>query len=157
MSEINSGLFTSDHASWETPQKLFDRVSKIYGPFDFDAAASQENAKCERYFDRELNGLAQPWRGRVWLNPPYGDAVKFWVRKCALSRLNCEVIVALLPARTDTRWFHQYVLGHASRLVLFEGRIKFVGAASSAPFPSILAIYYPGGPQDQIYVETMKA
>lgn len=126
---------------WGTPLDLY---LDLYREFDFtlDVCATDENAKCADYYTPEMDGLVQPWHGRVWCNPPYGRDCAVWVAKAAAehSKGECEIIVLLLPTSTDTRWFHNNVLGQA-QLRFIKGRLRFEGAANAAPFPSMLAIY----------------
>ena len=133
---INKGLFTSNTDLWETPQDFFDGLNKEFG-FDLDVCALPENAKCERYFTPEKDGLDQEWKGTVWCNPPYGKQVGKWVEKAYKS--NCTVVM-LLPARTDTKWFHDYIYRKAE-IRFVKGRLKFGGSKTPAPFPSMVVIY----------------
>lgn len=133
---INKGLFTSNTDLWETPQDFFDCLNKEFG-FDLDVCALPENAKCERYFTPEKDGLDQEWKGTVWCNPPYGRQIGKWVEKAYKS--NCTVVM-LLPARTDTKWFHDYIYRKAE-IRFVKGRLKFGGSKNHAPFPSMVVIY----------------
>ena len=139
---VDKVLFASSTKEWETPQSLFDWADAEWGPFMLDAAASEGNQKCSTYYDEETDSLSEDWFPfkRVWLNPPYGKDIDKWVRKAYTeSQLGCRVVV-LLPARTDTAWFHTWVYGQAE-LRFLRGRLKFGGAKNSAPFPSMIAIY----------------
>ena len=123
---INSGLFTSNTDLWATPQELFDKLDAVYH-FETDVCALPENAKCERFFTPEVDGLKQEWTGVCWMNPPYGRQIGAWVRKAyEFARDNIATVVCLLPARTDTAWYHDYVLPHA-HVTFVRGRIKFGG------------------------------
>ena len=133
---INKGLFTSNTDLWETPQDFFDGLNKEFG-FDLDVCALPENAKCERYFTPEKDGLDQEWKGTVWCNHPYGKQVGKWVEKAYKS--NCTVVM-LLPARTDTKWFHDYIY-RKDEIRFVKGRLKFGGSKIPAPFPSMVVIY----------------
>ncbi len=124
---------------WATPQDLFDELNAVYR-FQLDVAASDQNAKTERYFTKEQDGLAQEWTGRVWCNPPYGRAIADWVKKAFESHhQNGATIVMLLPARTDTKWFHDYAM--RGRVQFLRGRLKFGGSKTAAPFPSMLVFF----------------
>ena len=137
---INPGLFTSATPEWATPQDLFDRLDAVHH-FTLDVCATHENAKCQRYFTREQDGLAQDWDGRVWMNPPYGREIGLWVDKALrASRTTARFVVCLLPARTDTRWFHELCLPYG-RVEFLRGRLKFGGSKNSAPFPSMLVTF----------------
>jgi len=139
-------VFSSDKTDWETPQAFFDEVNAEFD-FTLDAAASSANAKCPRYFTEAEDGLSQSWGGqRVWINPPYGrgDNVGLWVRtaatKMTMDSHPPELVVLLVPARTDTKWFHEYALPRAE-IRFIKGRLKFVGAPFTAPFPCMLVIF----------------
>lgn len=133
---VNKGLFSSNTDNWETPQQLFDQLNDEFC-FDLDVCALPENAKCEKYFTPETDGLKQEWTGTVWCNPPYGRKIGLWVEKAYSA--TCTVVM-LLPARTDTKWFHEYVYGKAE-IRFVKGRLKFGGAKCGAPFPSMVVIY----------------
>lgn len=132
----NKGMFTSNTDLWATPQDFFDELDREFG-FDLDVCAIPENAKCSRYFTPEQDGLKQEWNGTVWCNPPYGRQIGKWVEKAYKS--DCTVVM-LLPARTDTGWFHDYIYGKAE-IRFVRGRIRFGGAEWNAPFPSMVVIY----------------
>lgn len=124
--------FSSASDDWSTPQHIVDQ----YGNFDLDPCASSKNAKAPRYFTKEDDGLSKEWFGRVWMNPPYGREIGKWVKKAYGSGCEC---VCLLPARTDTKWFHDYCT--EGRIVFLRGRIKFNGHKNAAPFPSMIVIF----------------
>lgn len=144
--EQQRGMFSSDSVEWETPQDFFNALDVEFD-FTLDAAASSKNTKCRRYYTAEDDGLAQDWSmERVWINPPYGrgDLTGRWVRAAAQRMHNPvrrpEVVVMLVPARTDTQWFHEYVLGKAE-IRFVRRRIKFVGAPYNAPFPCLVLVF----------------
>lgn len=126
---------------WETPQQLFDALDSKYH-FTLDPCALPENAKCEKYFTPEDDGLSQNWGGqRVFCNPPYGRELGAWVKKAyEESRKPDTVVVMLIPARTDVAWFHDYVLPHGE-IEFLRGRLKYGGSKTSAPFPSMLVVF----------------
>lgn len=135
---MNNVHFTSKSNEWSTPQDFFDRLNAEFD-FTLDAAATAENAKCDRFFTWHDNGLAQSWKGeRVWLNPPYGRDLGRWIEKAAYEP--SEVTVMLIPARTDTKAWHQHVFGRAE-IRFIEGRLKFGGGGANAPFPSAVIIF----------------
>ena len=137
-------LFSSKEEKWATPQDFFDKLNDEFH-FTLDAAASPDNAKCTNYFTEEQDGLVQSWGGHtVWCNPPYCRKTGLWVKKAyeEHQRTGCTVVM-LLPARTDVRWFHDYILGKAE-IRFIKGRLKFGGNKNSAPFPSIVVIYRRG-------------
>ena len=152
-------MATSQRIDWETPPKLFEALKARF-PFTLDAAASSTNAKCPRYFTEAGNGLEQPWReldgspAVVWCNPPYGRVIADWMKKARREAEAGSTVVLLVPARTDTKWFHDEVLACPQASVEFlRGRVTFVGAKAPAPFPCMLVIFdgkaAPGGPRDQ--------
>ena len=119
-------LFSSRSDLWETPKELFDELNAEFH-FNLDVCALSENAKCDQYYTPEQDGLSQPLYGRCWCNPPYGRQVWRWVEKAARSALEGATVVMLLPARTDTRWFHRWIYRRAEVRFL-PGRLKFNGA-----------------------------
>ena len=135
---MNNVHFSSKTDMWETPQNIFDDWDSRYH-FTVDVCATEENAKCEKYYTPEMDGLKQKWEGVCWCNPPYGREIGKWVEKAYTS--NCTVVM-LLPARTDTKWFHNYCMkGH---IIFIRGRLKFGNATNSAPFPSMIVIFKGG-------------
>ena len=136
-----AAALTSDREDWETPQELFDRLDSLYG-FTLDPCSTHANAKCERHFTREEDGLSRSWEGEVvFCNPPYGRGIGEWVRKCSEESVHAKVVL-LIPARTDTAYFHDYIYRKPGVSVEFlRGRLKFeLGgvAQQSAPFPSMI-------------------
>ena len=129
-------MFSSKTDLWETPQDLFDKYDAI-DHFETDACALPENAKCKRFFTPEMDGLKQEWTGVCWCNPPYGRQIGKWVEKAAKS---FATVVMLLPARTDTKWFHEWCLPYG-KIEFLRGRLKFGGCDNSAPFPSMIVIF----------------
>jgi len=137
---LNQALFSSVKTEWETPQELFDRLNEEFR-FTLDVCATAENAKCKRFFSPDQDGLKQSWEGEIcWMNPPYGREIGKWVRKAYRESLKGATVVCLLPARTDTSWFHDYIYGRAE-IRFLRGRLKFGSAKNSAPFPNMIAIY----------------
>lgn len=133
-------MFSSKTDLWETPQDFFDEFDAEFH-FTLDACALPENAKCERYFTPEQDGLKHEWTGTVWCNPPHGREIGSWVRRAYLSAATGNAtVVMLLPARTDTRWFHEYIYNKAEVRFL-KGRLKFGGCKNAAPFPSMIVIF----------------
>lgn len=142
MSDI-SAMLSSKDMTWGTPQDFFDKLNDEFG-FNLDPCASDETAKCEKYFTKEDDGLSKDWGGHtVFCNPPYGSQIKYWVQKCYEESLKPNTtVVMLIPARTDTRYFHDFIYGK-SEMRFIKGRLKFVseGINNPAPFPSMLAIF----------------
>lgn len=142
MGRLNAGLLSSERGDWETPQAFFDLVDAEF-EFTLDAAASAANAKVAQYLDEDADGLSQLWSGTVWCNPPYGRSIGDWVHKGFESAQSGATVVMLIPARTDTAYWHDYVM-HASEIRLLRGRLVFGEAKANAPFPSALVIFRPG-------------
>jgi phage N-6-adenine-methyltransferase len=138
---INAGLMSSKTDKWATPQWFFDTLNAHY-QFTLDVCAVAENAKCDRFFSPEEDGLKQEWEGVCWMNPPYGLEIIRWVKKAYESSLDGALVVALLPVRTDTAWFWEYVY-HRTRIEFIRGRLKFGEGRGSAPFPSMITVWEP--------------
>lgn len=137
---MNSAVFYSSKTDmWATPQDFFDALDAEFH-FTLDACAVKENAKCAAYYTPEQNGLDQPWTGQVWCNPPYGRNVGQWVKKAHDTASGGGCVVMLLPARTDTRWFHDYIYGK-TEVRFIKGRLKFGSCQNAAPFPSMVVIF----------------
>jgi phage N-6-adenine-methyltransferase len=133
---------SSNTDTWATPQWLFDALNAHY-QCTLDVCAVPENAKCKHYFSPEQDGLKQEWDGMCWMNPPYGREIVKWVKKAYESSLAGAVVVALLPARTDTAWFWDYVY-HKAMIEFIRGRLRFGDGKGAAPFPSMVAVWdYP--------------
>ena len=138
--EINQDvMFSSKSDLWETPQSFFDALDREFH-FDLDVCALPENTKCSRYYTPKEDGLSQPWRGVCWCNPPYGRGIGKWVKKGLVSSFAGATVVMLLPARTDTKWFHEYIL-HRGEIRFLRGRLRFGGGQNCAPFPSMLVVF----------------
>ena len=138
---INSGLFSSRTDEWATPLELFRKLNEEFD-FDLDPCATPENAKCERYFTKEQDGLVQSWAGcRVFCNPPYGKEIGRWMEKCWKEAQGGAVVVALIPARTDTSYFHDYIWKKTKEVRFIRGRLHYNESRQSAPFPSMVVIF----------------
>lgn len=137
-------MFSSKTDNWATPQDFFDDLNREFG-FTLDPCADSQNHKCPKYYTRQQNGLAQDWGGeRVFCNPPYGKEIASWVEKSLEeSKKPGTLVVMLIPARTDTKYFHEYIYGKAE-IRFIRGRLKFGGQKNSAPFPSMVVIYGAG-------------
>lgn len=134
-------MFSSKTDLWETPQEFFDKLDAEFH-FTIDVCALPENAKCDKFYTPEQNGLAQSWNGVCWCNPPYGRRIGEWVRHAWQASAAGNTVVMLVPARTDTRWFHEYIYGKERVEVRFvKGRLKFGGCKNSAPFPNMVVIF----------------
>lgn len=140
MAKIDA-CFSSKTDLWETPQDLFEQIDREFH-FDVDVCAMPENAKCARYFTPDVDGLSQTWEGICWCNPPYGRQIRDWVKKAWFSAARGATVVMLLPARTDTSWFHDYIYGSMQTEIRFlRGRLKFSGEKHGAPFPSMIVVF----------------
>lgn len=140
---MNSDLmFSSKTDMWSTPQEFFDSLNREF-IFTLDPCATKENAKCKKYFTKEMNGLEQDWQGEtVFCNPPYGREIGKWVEKSYKESLkNKTRIVMLIPARTDTRYFHDFIYHKAKEIRFLKGRLKFGDSKNSAPFPSMVVVF----------------
>lgn len=137
---ISDALFTSNSDEWVTPQNVFDMLDKEFN-FNLDPCATEENHKCEMYYTAETNGLLQNWGGsRVFCNPPYSN-ISAWVEKAFRETRNDNTLVVLLiPSRTDTRYFHDFIYQRAE-IRFIKGRLKFGDSKNSAPFPSMIVIF----------------
>jgi phage N-6-adenine-methyltransferase len=125
---------------YSTPQDLFEHYDRRYH-FSLDVCATAANAKCPSYFTPEQDGLLQPWSGTCWMNPPYHQTeIPKWIRKAYEEAQRGAVVVALLPARTGSKWFHEIVLPHAAVTFLL-GRIKFAGLTTNAREDSMIAVF----------------
>lgn len=130
----------SVRSDWETPPSVFDPLNAEFG-FTLDVCATPENTKCQRFFSVDDDGLSQSWGGEVcWMNPPFGKEIPRWIEKAYRESLNGATIVVLVPARTDTRWWHEYA-ERASERRFVRGRIVFVGARYNAPFPCAVVVF----------------
>lgn len=135
---MDKGMFSSNRDDWETPQSLFDELDKEFG-FTLDPCSNHSNHKCDIHYTVEEDGLSKDWSGVVFMNPPYGREIGKWVEKAYKEYLNGVTVVCLLPARTDTRWFHDYIY-HKAEIRFIKGRVRFSNKGP-APFPSMVVIY----------------
>lgn len=137
---VDKVLFQSKNDEWSTPVDLFAKLDAEFD-FDLDPCATAGNRKCNKYFTKEVDGLKQDWDGcRVFCNPPYSEIDK-WVEKCYREGIKDNTIVVLLiPSRTDTRYFHNFIL-HRAEVRFIKGRLKFGNAKNVAPFPSMIVIF----------------
>lgn len=142
---MNKSLLSSQNMNWCTPQAFYDELNSEFH-FMLDAAATHKSAKCNYYFTPETNGLDKSWErsGAVFCNPPYGRDIGKWVKKAWEESRKGVTVVMLIPSRTDTKYFHDYILGKAE-IRFIKGRLKFTDedghTKDSAPFPSMVVIY----------------
>ena len=135
-------MFSSKKNNWATPKQFFDKLDDEFH-FTLDPCADDFNHKCERYYTEKQDGLKQDWSGEtVFCNPPYGREIGKWVKKCFEEVYcgSCKCAVLLLPARTETRWFHDYIYNKAE-IRFIKGRLRFGGSSVNAPFPSMVVVY----------------
>ena len=154
---MNKDLFFSSKTDlWATPAGFFTDLDAEFH-FNLDPCATPENAKCKRYFTAEQDGLKQDWGGmKVFCNPPYGRTVGEWVKKAyEESRKPGTLVVCLLPARTDTRWFHDYIIKNA-KIRFVRGRLKFGDGKAPAPFPSMVVIFESGENDERNYCNSQE-
>lgn len=137
-----NSLFSSAKHDWETPWHFFRQLDSEFH-FTLDPCCYEHTAKCKKHFTIREDGLAQDWGGEhVFCNPPYGKAIAAWVNKCfAESQKKQTVIVLLIPARTDTNYFHEFIFGKASEIRFVKGRLRFAPSKCPAPFPSMVVVY----------------
>lgn len=133
--------YSAERPDWETPEPFFTALNREFD-FTLDVCATEYNAKCHAWIDARYDGLSLQWHGVCWMNPPYGREIGPWVEKAYREAQRGCVVVCLLPARTDTRWWHTYVM-RASEIRFVKGRIKFVGAGENAPFPNAVVVFRP--------------
>ena len=136
-------LFSSKNDEWATPQFIYDWLNDIHS-FTLDPCASDDNHKCDKYFTIETDGLKQSWKDEVvFINPPYSDISK-WVEKsfdeCVTNNAKC---VLLIPSRTDTKYWHRFIMPAAHSICFLQGRLKFGNSKNSAPFPSCIVYFEP--------------
>jgi site-specific DNA-methyltransferase (adenine-specific) len=133
-------MSSSERMDWPTPVDYFATLHDEFG-FTVDACAHADNAKLPRYWSEYDEGLMQSWAGeRVYMNPPYGRQLPLWVAKAWNEQNAAALIVALIPARVDTSYWHNYIFGHAE-IRFLRGRLRFEGAVNVAPFPVAVVIW----------------
>ena len=132
-------MFSSKSNEWSTPQDFFDKLNDEFH-FTLDPCATQESTKCKKYYTIKDNGLSKSWENEiVFCNPPYGREIKKWVKKAYEESKNAKIVM-LIPARTDTSYFHDYIYNKAE-IRFIRGRLKFGNSKNSAPFPSMVVIF----------------
>lgn len=138
-------MYSSKTDQWATPDDFFRELDQEFH-FNLDPCADEQNHKCEKYFTKEDNGISKDWGGyRVFCNPPYGRAITDWVEKAYREGTKDNtIVVMLIPARTDTRYFHDFIQ-HRSEIRFVKGRLKFGNSKQAAPFPSMVVIFRGAG------------
>ena len=135
-------MFSSNSNEWYTPQDFYEKLNKEFS-FNLDPCSTHDNAKCDKHFTVEEDGLKQDWGGHVvFMNPPYGREISKWVEKAYNESLKPNTtVVCLIPARTDTAYYHDYIFGKAKDVRFIRGRLKFGGCKNAAPFPSAVVVF----------------
>jgi phage N-6-adenine-methyltransferase len=140
---VDNVHFSHKTDEWATPQDLFDQLSAEFGGFDLDVAATAGNTKCAQFCDIEHSGLDSDWSQKNWCNPPYSD-IKRWVAKARREQYKGNLTVMLIPARTDTAFFHDSMYNKPRVEIRFiRGRLRFDDRATDAPFPSMIVVFRP--------------
>ena len=144
-------MFSSKTDAWSTPQDFFDKLDWRFGPFDLDPCATAFNTKCINFFTEAEDGLAKDWEGfTTFVNPPYGRGIDKWIQKAySESRKEDTRVTMLIPARTDTKYWHNYVM-KADEVYFVKGRLKFGECDNCAPFPSAIVVF-DGSYKSQIF------
>ena len=146
--------FSSETNEWGTPQKFYEKLNDEFC-FTLDPCSTHENHKCDKYYTQEDDGLSQDWSNEVvFMNPPYGREIKYWIQKAYEESLKGATVVCLIPARTDTTYWHNYIFGKASEVRFVKGRLKFGDGKNSAPFPSAVIVFDNSKPAAQISIMT---
>jgi phage N-6-adenine-methyltransferase len=139
---LNESLFSSEKDDWETPEELFKQLNDEFN-FTLDPCCTRETAKCFNFYTAEDNGLTKEWKGSVFMNPPYGRQIVNWVKKAKEESEKGSVVVCLVPARTDTKWWHAYCM-KSSEIRLLTKRLTFKGASNKATFPAAIVVFRRG-------------
>jgi DNA N-6-adenine-methyltransferase Dam len=129
MTRINGGLFTSLRGDWKTPRALYQALDAEFN-FDYDPCPTEP----------KFNGLVREWGNTNFVNPPYGKEIMKWIQKGYEQNLNGKTVVFLVPSRTDTRWWHDYIM-KSNEIRFIRGRLKFDDQKNSAPFPSAIVVF----------------
>lgn len=133
--------FSSKTNEWFTPIDLYNSLDEIYN-FTLDPCSTKENAKCDKFFTIEDDGLKQDWsKDTVFMNPPYGREIKDWVKKAYEESQKGATVVCLIPSRTDTKYWHEYIFPYSHEIIFLKGRLKFGNSKNSAPFPSAIVVF----------------
>lgn len=138
---------SSRSVEWHTPRALFEELAAEFGGFDLDPCCTSASALCSTFYTREDDGLAKPWSGHVFMNPPYGKTIGRWMAKAWEESQRGALVVCLVPARVDTRWWHDIVMASGAEVRFPRGRVTFANAENPAPFPVAIVVFRP--PQGQ--------
>ena len=139
---VQKTMFSSSSGEWATPQDFFEKLNWRFGPFDLDPCATPYNTKCANFYTEVEDGLTKDWGGHiVFVNPPYGRGIEQWIVKgYQESQKQDTRVVMLIPARTDTKYWHDYVM-KAKEIHFIKGRLTFGDAKNAAPFPSAVIVF----------------
>ena len=132
----------SNKDDWETPKDLYAVLNTEFN-FSLDPCCSKETAKCSSYYTIEDDGLSKDWKGTVFMNPPYGRVIMNWIKKAKEESDKGATVVCLVPARTDTKWWHTYCMKSAE-IRLLTKRLTFEGANNKATFPAAIIVFRQG-------------
>ena len=140
---MNKVHYSSKTNEWTTPKHLYDELNNEFN-FTLDPCCTRQSAKCEKFYTIEENGLIQDWSNDiVFMNPPYGKEITKWIEKAYKESLKGSVVVCLIPSRTDTKYWHDFIFPYAE-VRFIKGRLKFGGnkkGSGAAPFPSAIVIF----------------
>lgn len=139
---LNDSLFMSNKDDWETPKDLYESLNNEFH-FNLDPCCSKDTAKCSSFYTIEDDGLCKRWEGNVFMNPPYGRQIVNWIKKAKEESNNGATVVCLVPARTDTKWWHNYCM-KSTEIRLLTRRLTFEGANNKATFPAAIIVFRPG-------------
>jgi len=128
---VNKGLFTSSRGDWRTPKALYEALDREFR-FDHDPCP----------YPASLDGLVMPWGQRNFVNPPYGRQVGKWIARAWEVSQEGKLVVLLVASRTDTRWWHDYIM-QATEIRFIKGRLYFDDGGGPAPFPSAIVVFRP--------------
>lgn len=148
-----------DNNKWETPQNLFDELNNEFN-FTLDPCCNEETKKCDKYYTEKEDGLKQDWsKDIVFMNPPYGYNTNVWIKKAYEESEKGATVVCLIPARTDTGYWHDYIFKYAKQIRFIRGKVKFGGSKWTAPFASAIVIFSPKNFNEKIiyYKESINA
>ena len=150
-------LFSSKASDWETPQDFFDKLNWRFGPFSLAPCATKETAKCTNHYTVNDDGLSKSWKGhKVFVNPPYGRQIHKWIEKAYNESMDDGTkVVMLVPARTDTKYWHNYIM-KAKEVHFVKGRLKFGSSNNSAPFPSAVVVFERSSHDRNVYLDFPK-
>ncbi len=138
---LQKAMVSSKTNEWATPQDFFDKLNEEFH-FTLDVSATEENAKCKKFFTLNDDGLKQDWSKDIcWMNPPYGGHTGDWIRKAYEESTKGATVVCLIVSSTDRSYWHEFIFPYAYEIRYIRGRLKFGVAKSTAPFASAVVIF----------------